>query len=170
MATEIGVDVSFKDTGLRKLMEDLKRLADINTTIGYHEETPVEGSTLTVPMLAAIQEYGTKKIPARPFMRNGAKEAALEIEDVAAEALRDLINDGVSSPVRVMDQVGDVAAQSILEKLMTTQSWAKPNAEFTIQQKGYDYPLYAGHGRLRDELKYAVNFRDQQLLLEKPRG
>ncbi len=170
MAAKIGVDVSFKDTGLRKLFEDLDRFTKLETTVGYHEPTPVEGSSLTVPELAAIQEYGTRNIPARPFMRRAAKEAGPAIEEVAGEAIADLVNNGVASPVRVMDQVGDVAAARVLEQLLTTDSWATPNAPYTLARKVGTTPLYAGHGRLRDELKYAVNYGDTQLLLEKPRG
>lgn len=169
MATRIGVESTFIDTGLGKLMKDLHDLARLSTTIGYHEPTPVTDTpSLTVPQLAAIQEYGTKNIPARPFIRNGAKEAAGELEDVAAEVIGDLINDGVSSPVRTMAKIGDVAAGRVLEQLMTTSTWAAPNAPSTIRKKGGDIPLFAKHGQLRSELKYAVMDKDSQLLLEKP--
>jgi hypothetical protein len=166
---EPSVKITIQDEALRALLGDLGTLARASVTVGYHEPTPVDDTGLDVPTLAAIQEYGTADIPARPFMRNGLRSAEPLLEYVASEALGKVAL-GESSPTRAMVAVGDAAAGRLVEQLETSKTWAQPNAPSTIRKKGYDFPLYAGKGRLQDEMKYAVLDRDKQLLLEKPSG
>lgn len=167
MAASPGIKVTIEDTALRALFKDLDGLARTSTTIGYHETTPVPDSTLDVPTLALIQEFGTDKIPARPFMRSGIKAAIPRIEFVAAVQVG-AVAYGETSPVRALVAIGDAASARVLEQLETTRAWAEPNAPFTIKMKQGDTPLYAKHGQLRKELKFAVLDKEHQLLLESP--
>jgi hypothetical protein len=168
MAASVGVKVTVDDAAMRDMFAAVEALARTSTTVGYHEPTPVPDSGLDVPTLALIQEYGTAKIPARPFMRNGAKAAIPLLVHVAGDEIAKVVL-VEQSAVRAFVAIGDAAAGRVLEQLETAGAWAKPNAPYTLKKKApYTTPLYAGHGRLKDELKFAVLDRDHQLLLEKP--
>lgn len=104
------VTVKSQRTALDALMKGVAELARVSTTVGYHEPTPVKPSVnpfakdkkpakpsnLTVPELAAIQEYGTAKIPARPYMRRALQTSEDLINRVAGEEFAK-VTDGTSS-------------------------------------------------------------------------
>lgn len=166
---KVGVTVTGEVEPLKELTDELRRLARLSAEVGYLDPVAVPDSNLTVPELAAIQEFGTKDIPSRPFMRRAAAEAKQELDTVAARVVEQVV-DGELGPVRAMDQIADAVAQHVLRQLDTTKAWADPNDPDTIEAKGGDTPLYAGHGTLREGLRYAVVDQGTRILTEKPRG
>lgn len=156
-------------TPLAVLRKELQALARLSADVGYLEATPVPDSSLTVPELATVLEYGNETIPERPFMRRAARAAEATLDDYAAKYIEAVV-DGTTSPVRAMDAIADHVAGKVLEQLDTAASWATANDPDTIEAKGGDTPLYAGHGTLRDELRYAVVDAGTRILTEKPRG
>lgn len=175
-----GVTVKSDRAPLDALMKDVAQLARASTTVGYHEPTPAKPgpsltgrpakpSSLTVPELAAIQEYGTAGIPARGYMRRALQTSDELINRVAGVEIAKVAN-GDSSPTRAMAEVGDAVAGRVLDTLESTTSWAAPNAPLTVKLKGHAVPLLGVNGQLRTELTYAVYDGDRQLLLEKPLG
>jgi hypothetical protein len=169
MAVTPGVKVKADTTAMDKLFKSVREAASLTTEVGYFEAVPVPDTNLTVPVLAAIQEYGTANIPARPFLRRAATNGMGLLERVAAEEMAK-VADGKQSPVRAMDAIGDAAAGRVLDTLETAQSWAAPNAPETVKRKGHDTPLLGTRGQLREELKYSVNDKGRELLRERPRS
>jgi len=177
------VTVKSERSALDALMRDLGQLTRASATVGYHDPTPVKPSVnpfskdktprpsgLTVPELAAIQEYGTAGIPSRPYMRRALQSADELVNRVASEQFAAVVN-GDASPTRAMAEVGDAVAGRVLDTLEDAASWAKPNSPITIANKPAGAPpLLAYHGQLRSELTYAVYDGDRQLLLEKPQS
>lgn len=182
MTVSPGVRLRVDRAAMDKLFNTVQSMSRAGVQVGYPDPVTVKPSAnpfakdggkprpsnLTVPVLAAIQEYGTAGIPARGFMRKGAQDAMPLLERVAAEEIGK-VADGKQSPTRAMDAIGDAAAGRILDALETTKQWAVPNAPLTVALKGGDTPLLARHGQLRDELRYQVLDRDKVLLTERPR-
>lgn len=180
MTVSPGVKLRVDRAAMDKLFKTVQSMDRAGVEVGYFEPTPVKPSAnpfgggeakasgLTVPVLAAIQEYGTANIPARGFMRKGARDAMPLLERVAGEEIAK-VADGKQSPTRAMDAIGDAAAGRILDTLETTKQWAVPNAPLTVALKGGDTPLLARHGQLREELAYRVLDGDKVLLTERPR-
>ncbi len=169
MAVTPGVKLKVDRAAMDKLFKSVESVARMSTDVGYFDATPVPDTSLTVPVLAAIQEYGTANIPARGFMRRGAQQGMPMLERVAAEEMAK-VADGKQSPTRAMDAIGDAAAGRIIDTLETTQQWAAANAPETIRRKGHDTPLLGTRGQLRSELQYAVLDRGREVLRERPRG
>jgi hypothetical protein len=168
MAVTPGVKLKVDRKAMDKLFQSLVAVDRVTTEVGYFDPTPVPDTSLTVPALAAIQEYGTANIPARGFMRRGAQQGMPLLERVAAEEMAK-VADGESQPVRAMAAIGDAAAGRILDTLENAASWATPNAPETIRRKGHDTPLLGTRGQLRSELQYAVMDRGREVLRERPR-
>lgn len=187
MTVSPGVSLKVDRAAMDRLFQSIHTVARASAEVGYFNPTPVPepvralvnpsdstpGATkvarapLTVIELAAIHEYGTAGIPSRPFMRHAMESAKPLLERVAAEELAK-VADGKISPTRAMVEIGDAAAGRVLDTLETTKQWAKPNAPLTVALKGGDTPLYAGHGTLREELRFTVLDAGKVLLTEKP--
>jgi hypothetical protein len=163
-----GVRLRVDRAAMDRLFKTVQSMDRASAEVGYFDPTPVPGAPFTVPVLAAIQEYGTDSIPARGFMRRGARDALPLLERVAAEEIAK-VSDGKQSPTRAMDAIGDAAAGRILDTLENAKQWATPNAPMTVELKGGDTPLLAQHGQLRDELRYRVLDREKVVLTERPR-
>lgn len=58
---EVTVRYEDHDMGLEELMKRVGRLRRTEAEVGFHEPGPAQ--------VAAYQEFGTSRIPARPFMR-----------------------------------------------------------------------------------------------------
>lgn len=96
----------------------------------------------SVPMIAAIQEFGAPRagIPPRPFFRNMIAEKKGEWPAGIAEQLR--AND--YDVVRTLDIVGAVIAGQLRQSIIETNT--PPLAESTIRRKGFSKPLVdTGH-------------------------
>ena len=156
---EAGITVTYTDRGLKELMENLRELGKLRVTVGYQgrEATKtLKPGGATTGFIAKVNEFGTKNIPARPFMRNAVKESGQDIAETAADVIGPVAL-GKDDPVDAMAEIGEVIQKAVLTKLRTTRTWAKPNAASTIAQKGFGLPpLDAGHQRLEDGLTWAV--------------
>ena len=151
---KVGVTVTGNLDPLKDLRACLAGLDDLDVSVGYHDPVLVPDSDgLTVPTLAAIQEFGTDDIPARPFMKRGAAAAD---DDVSARELAK-VSAGTQSPTLAVQAIGQEIGRSILAELLTAGSWAEPNDPDTIKSKKSSTPLYAGHGSLRKNLTVVVS-------------
>lgn len=104
---------------------------------------------MTVAEVGYINEYGTDKIPARPFFRSAvASERSVLPQMVAALAPR-------YSLEHALRMAGEHMVGAFVSSVMT---WTDPpNAEYTIAQKGYNAPLRANDRLLRNSFSYEVN-------------
>jgi len=156
---EAGVKIQWKDKGLDKLVAQMKELTKLKATVGYQGADALETlepKGATTAAIATFNEFGTKHIPARGFMRRGVKRAGSDLARVAAKELGAVVSKN-ADPIDAMGEIGNVLAEKIIDQLDTTRSWATPNAASTIKKKGEQYPpLDAGKDRLRKGLSWAV--------------
>lgn len=108
---------------------------------GYLGGTTENGASL--PMIAAIQEYGTTQagknhsvtIPARPFMRTTAAEK----QNVWCANLAQSLKNNDCNAQKSLAEVGEIMIGDIE---MAVRDWADPpNAPATVKKKGFNKPL-----------------------------
>ena len=93
----------------------------------YPDGTPVA-------MVAFWNEYGTKRIPPRPFFRTTVSEQKKNWV-LSVQNLMKMHND----PKRVMGLIGVNIQEQLVHSINT---WSDPpNAPYTIEKKGFDAPL-----------------------------
>lgn len=133
---------------------------DLNELSGYELRVGVQGDEgsaiydeadgVTVAEVAAKNEFGTDKIPSRPFMRQSAEKHENWGEEMG-EVWNSVI-DG-NNPKTAMHLIGQKIMGDIQEEIATGDF--VPNAPYTIKKKGSDRPLI-DTGQLRKSITYKV--------------
>ncbi|EEA8775462.1 hypothetical protein G3832_001343 [Campylobacter jejuni] len=132
------------------LSDELKGMLNKNKEsleVGFFETAKYENGE-HVANVAKIQEYGTLKIPARPFFRNaiaknGAKWLTFMKNQFTSNQNLDLS----------LNQAGELARGDIVMSIMRTNT--PPNAEATIKAKGSSKPLI-DTGFMRNSVTFKV--------------
>jgi hypothetical protein len=119
----------------------------LGAKVGYLAETTgpqTYDNGLTLASNAVIQEFGTDRIPPRPFMRAGAE--AFDKKDAAiGNVLRGVI-EGRTGPVEGSNALGVMLQAEILRAFRSGDF--TPNAPATTRRKGSSQPLI-DTGKLR---------------------
>lgn len=132
---------------IEKALKDF--MTDEFVTVGVHQDKNARtGDELNNAEIGAIQEFGTERIPARPWLVpgvNSGNEEYLKIISTAAE------ND---EPLSVaLERVGVVAASKV--QIYMTELKSPANAPSTIKKKKSSNPLI-DTGALRSSVTYKV--------------
>ncbi|HDZ5042716.1 TPA: hypothetical protein RTG66_001553 [Campylobacter jejuni] len=114
--------------------------------VGFFETAKYENGEY-VANVAKIQEYGTLKIPTRPFFRTAIQKNQGKWLNIFKN--QTLVNQDLELS---LNQVGEIARGDIVNSIMQTNT--PPNAEATIKAKGSSKPLI-DTGFMRS----SVNFR-----------
>lgn len=153
-----GVEVTFVDKGLKKLMANIEELGELNVVVGYRgrDATMRVNGGATLSAIARFNEFGTKFIPARPFMRRAVKQGGQDIADVAAIEFGQ-VAESDADPVEAMAEIGKVMMDGVHDQIDSSRAWAAVNAPSTIAKKGPGFaPLDAGGDWLRKGVSWAV--------------
>lgn len=152
-----GVTVVWKDEGLRKLQDTLEELGKLRVTTGVQGKdalaTYKDGTR--VGAVAKFNEFGTRTIPARGFMRRAVKLSGDDLARAAAEGIGGVVSRG-ESPVDGLSPVGAVMAEAVQESINSSEQWATPNAPSTIEKKGPGKPPLHDTERLAQSISWAV--------------
>lgn len=101
-----------------------------------------------VAYVASIHEFGTKNIPARPFMRVAIKNNEKKWKDIFSG----LIKKG-NSVKQSFEVLGNVAAGDVAQAIKDVSSPALKQS--TIKQKGFSKPL-VDTGKMLQSVRYEV--------------
>ena len=113
----------------------LLKYKDMNASVrvGVLENATYPDGT-PVAMVAFWNEYGTKRIPPRPFFRTTVSEQKKNWV-LSVQNLMKMHN----NPQQVMGLIGEHMKGNIVQSIAT---WSDPpNAPYTIEKKGFDAPL-----------------------------
>lgn len=148
----ITMDVIDRDLGFSEIITHLKKLADKEIKVGIQgDESGEYENGVSVIDVAIFNEYGTDKIPARPFIRQcfqlHSKEAFERLEKVVG-----FIGQGGDVDV-ALGNIGQWYEQR-MKRVLTTYPWEK-NSVATIRKKGSSKPLIDTR-QLRDSIRYKV--------------
>ena len=129
--------------------------------------TGINGGQKRVPQpvtnVAAWNEYGTRYIPERPFMRISARIARNRANSRAPSSLNPhgILRSGVDPKTMTINrrtaELAGLAMASIIQKTIRSLS-QPPNAERTIKQKGSSNPLI-DTGVLRQAVTHKIKYR-----------
>lgn len=104
-----------------------------NLEVGFFEVSKYENGVY-VASVASFNEYGTAKIPPRPFFRNAIAKNSNKWNDILANELRNSVDVELA-----YNRVGEVAKGDIVESIMQTNT--PPNSPLTIAKKRSSKPL-----------------------------
>lgn len=127
--------------------EILKFMGKEKLEIGFFESARYPNGTF-VAQVARYNEFGTLRIPMRPFFRNAIQK---NIKKWYA-TLQNAINQDLA-PSKALSIVGEVARADIIQSI--TDFKAPPNAQSTIKQKKSTNPLI-DTGLMRRSVTYKV--------------
>lgn len=136
------------DRGWDKIKRELSTLKNSYTKVGL-QKGEMHSSGQLVAQIAAQNEYGTRYIPSRPFMRTAFSNNLNQLENRLQVSLNS-IYEGRSSAAASLNSVGVWYTGKIQETITNFSS--PPNAPSTIAQKGSSNVLI-DTGQLRQSVK-----------------
>lgn len=148
-------NVKYKDMGLKALVENTKVLKELGVLVGYIPPmAAVDHGGINMATLAAIMEYGTDDIPARPFLSSFYREYANQIKELwSTETSKVYMKK--KDPLEAVTDVAKGMASLALKRFDTASAWAIPLDPKTVERKGSSTPL-VDTGALRAHLGWAV--------------
>lgn len=142
-----------KDTGWRRINIDIKELRGRSVKVGLMGNDQVDG--VSVVDYATFNEFGTSRIPPRPFMATTADEGRETITKFTEHLVGRMI-DGKVDPETVLRNLGEKYSSMVKMTIRNASSWAVPNAPSTIARKGSSSPLI-DTGRMVGAVTYEVS-------------
>jgi len=127
--------------GVATVEAALKGLEGLQAKTGWFESANYideKGRVTPVAYVATIHEFGTDRIPARPFMRPAVADHGREWIDKLGAGAKDVLN-GHATGEGVLDLVANLAAANVAEKIRAVTS--PPLSEATVKRKGFAKPL-----------------------------
>ncbi len=135
------------DLGFNKIMADLLSLDRYEVLTGIQQGSKTTGKIsnrrhqpvgLDIAQYAAQNEFGTREIPQRSFMRTAVDENLALITSYASQQLG-LVIDGAETPRIAFNRIGLLMTNLIQKKI--GQITFPPNSARTIAEKGSSKPL-----------------------------
>lgn len=87
---------------------------------------------------AIYNEFGTRDIPERPFIRNGLRDGVGELQRVSTVVARRVIA-GTLTKNQALNQLGKTGVDLVKQSAIGLKD--PPNAEVTVSRKGSSNPL-----------------------------
>jgi hypothetical protein len=145
-------DVVVIDLGWNKAKAAAKLIGGAGVKVGVRAGPAQDG--VQVVDYAAMNEFGTEDIPARPWMRHTADTQENNARAYVRRLVPPLI-DGSMTVDQVLSAVGMWYRDRLQNTIRHSKSWAEPNAPSTIALKGSSTPL-VDHGVLINSIDYEI--------------
>ena len=142
------------DLGFKAIVRELKKLDGKEVNAGILKGSGKSKKGVPVVLYAFFNEFGTKHIPARPFVRIASDENKGAWGDIAAEGVGLIIDRRIKAK-KCCDMVGK-RMKADIKKVIGDKSKLAPNAESTIRRKGHDKPLI-DTGLMKKTVNYRVD-------------
>lgn len=139
------------DRGWNKIKTNIRALQGEGVKVGIRSSAGEHDGVLIVDY-ATFNEFGTSRIPARPFMRRTADQSKKFLPPFVRYLTNNMLNNNLTVP-QVMNQLGLFFQSKIRETIRSSKSWAVPNAPYTIKKKKSSTPLI-DHGFLLGAVDY----------------
>lgn len=154
MVIQLGVTVKFKDKdmGLKRIIKDVKLLNGSGVKVGIMGNDTI--NNISVVDYAMYNEFGTSRIPARPFMSTTYDR---NLDDVSRylDYLANQVIDGKMTVMAILNQLGLYYTNKVKMTIRDAKNWAVPNAASTIAMKGSSSPLI-DTGRMVGAVNYEI--------------
>ena len=121
--------------------------------VGFMEGGGSYDDVTTIAQVAAWNEYGTRHIPARPFLHDSIEFNRTKIQNFFVSQIKSGIASGAFSAGTTLTQLG-VFTKGLVQKEIRDGMWV-PNAPATVRKKGSSKPLI-DTGRMRKSVEFVV--------------
>lgn len=121
-----------------KFMAELNWIADRNLHVGFQRGKGVYENGADVADVAMYNEFGTSKIPARPFMEQSFKRHEQEYVEECENIFNAMIKGQKTDAL--IRKFGKKVKQDIVDEIELGQF--VPNAPKTVAKKGFNKPLF----------------------------
>ena len=145
-------EIIYQLEGLEKMDKELKYLQTHAVKVGVLGNGSANG--ISVQDYAIFNEYGTSRIPVRPFFRLsvGTANAQNEIKKYMKQQVEQIIQGGISAQ-QAYENLGTFVVQKI-KKTIASGNFAALNPQ-TIKKKGHSKPLMDTHS-LYNSINYEI--------------
>lgn len=137
-----------KDKGFDRIVKQMGELRGVEFGLFSNSGTYPDGTP--VVDVGIYNEFGTSRIPARPFMRVAADQGKKSMQQVVDHTIG-LMIDGRVTPKAVDDTVGKQWANVVKSTIKHFDT--PPNAPSTVAAKGKNDPL-VDTGQMMDAIDY----------------
>lgn len=140
------------DLGYRRIVNAMERLDGVEISAGILRDAGTSSRGIPLVNIAIWNEFGTRRIPSRPFVRIASDDNRRKWERLAGECVGRVI-DG-----RSVSTVGATMGEQMkkdIQEVFGDKSRLAPNAPSTIRRKGHDKPLI-DTGTLKKSVNYRV--------------
>lgn len=150
----MSVSIKDIDKGWKKFTREMKVLDRSFVKVGVLSDAGgyAAGAKVNIASVAAFNEFGTSRIPSRPFMKQAFDENRTEINSFKDRAFGAVI-DKKSDTKTALNMIG-VFFKGKVQQQIAKGSFA-PNKPSTVAQKGSSKPLI-DTGRLRQSINFEV--------------
>jgi len=146
------VKVIDKDLGYKRIAIDMKALKGRKVKVGIMGNAHHRG--VAIVDYATWNEFGTARIPARPFMAETARVNGREAQRFAAFLIGKVI-DGRLTVDLALRNLGEMYQAKMQMMIRNAKDWAVPNAPSTVEMKGSSSPLI-DQGRMVGAVRYEI--------------
>lgn len=152
----MGVKVIERDFGWRRIQDEVKKMKNSYVKIGVLSGAGVyeasKGERKNLADVATWNEFGTLKIPSRPFMRDAFDQNVAKLRTFISKQ-QEAIYAGKSTTKNSLELLG-IWFKDKIQDTIEKGNFAQ-NSEFTKAQKGSDKPLI-DTGRLKNSIQHEV--------------
>lgn len=142
-----------RDLGYSRIIRDLEKLYGMEVVAGMLKDSGKAENGASYVDIATWNEYGTGRIPSRPFIRIAADTNKAAWAKMAQQCVNNVIDGG--NPRDAAQVVGHRMVEDIRKVFGSSE--LKANAPSTIAKKGRNEPLVDS-----GEMRRRVNFRIEE--------
>ncbi len=141
----------FKFDNTKEILANIARLNKASVTVGVHSDAKDYDNGTSVAEVAFFNEFGTKNIPERSFLRATFDKNKDAMVGVFEKAMSDFVTKKrrVDYPLRKIGFMMSEKTKEYMEEMKTP-----PNADGTIKAKQFNNPLIDSR-----HLKNSINFK-----------
>jgi len=141
------MDIKERDLGWREIQRRIDKATSKEVAVGI-----IGGGEELEKAVA--NEFGTDKIPERPFMRQTFDRFFKEIQELKAEGMNRIVYDGTKPSVE-LNRIGDFYRNKVRSEISSKSGGFEANAEVTVKRKGSETPLL-DTGKMIQSIKVEV--------------
>lgn len=141
------MSVKERDLGWREIQARIKKATSKEVAVG------IMGGGEELEK-AVANEFGTDKIPERPFMRQTFDRFLKDIQELKSEGMNRIVYDGTKPSIE-LNRIGDFYKNKVRREISTKSGGFEVNAESTIKRKGSETPLF-DEGKMLQSIKVEI--------------
>lgn len=152
-----GKGVTVRDKGMKKAFAATAALGKIRVSVGVQADAGASEDGTLISEYAGYNEFGTKRIPSRPFMRTAFDSNVGDLNSTI-EKLTTLVQDGKIDPDRAAGLLGEKHQGQVQAQILSNMP--PPNSPATIERKGSSRTL-VDKGNMVQAIRWKIEKRSR---------